>query len=419
MLGFKFSYRDQKNLGIYSKPQILALDDQAPQSSESNMNAFGAPCAPWVLPQRNLTSFQTGAKKCYRAGGKRTPIACVSRAKVFKYGIEAAVEDYVKTGMNICIGDGNDEVLVPMLDAIASMVEVEGLVDVAFLGSNPNTKSLLKERGLPSDTVVNFRSNVDLFLAPVGRVDGDCNAVLESSDMGGDRYAAQMADKVVLIVHEDDMSEYKNGLESIPVKLVDFSPQTAAQSLCSDCLYMAGVRGASLRSGDENIADVSISKSCIPVLLEQELKQLAEVVAVGMLPAFDKTTIVVSTKDLQPFDITPASYSFSRNVEDGRGDIVDESTVLDEVKKLGAGWTVSAEEGGLCLCGELKFDATEAADGMIRYMHFLRKNGGRFDELRQRKNRVLVRLGGEKANKMRRADVMIAKMVAQMYGGDN
>lgn len=379
------------------------------------MNAFILPYAPCVLPVRTMKSFQPVANKPYHADRKRTPVACVSRAKVFKYGIEAAVEDYVKTGMNICIGDGNDEVLIPMLNAIASMVEVEGLVDVAFLGSNPHTKSLLKERELPSDTSVNFRSNMDLFLAPVDKVDGDCNAVLESSDMGGDRYAAQMADKVVLIAHEDDLSEYKNGLESVPVKLVDFSAETAVQSLCSDALYMAGVRGASLRSGDESIADVSISKSCIPVLLEQELKQLAEVVAVGVLPAYDKTTIVVSTKDLQPYDITPASYSFSRNVEDGRGDSVDESVVVEEVQKLGAGWTMCTEENGLCVYGEMKFDTTEAADGMIRYMHFLRRNGGRFDELRQRKNRVWVRLGGEQENKIHRVDVMFAKMVARMY----
>ncbi|KAI0562450.1 hypothetical protein FGB62_59g036 [Gracilaria domingensis] len=342
------------------------------------------------------------------------PRAAASRAEVIAHGIEAALEDYLMTGMNIGIGDGSKEVLEPMLDSIASMVKIERLVDVAFLGTCKTSRSLLQERDLPNDLSVNFKREMDLFIAPVSRVDGDCNAVLDSLEFGGPRYAAHMAKKVVLLTHEDDLQKSRSGLESIPVQLVNFLPDVAAKSLFSDSLFAAGVRGVSLREGETNLADVSLAPNSVPLMVVEELARLPQVQAVGFLPAYDKTTVVVSTTDLQPFEITPIGYSLARSNESSTP--LSFEKVKQEIRQLDGSWALSDTSTGTCgLTREFTCVSTEAAEALIRHVHFLTKNGGRFAELKQVQNKVFIGLGEYGSTSLYDVDLLMAKALTKTY----
>ncbi|CAN8067106.1 unnamed protein product [Agarophyton chilense] len=364
--------------------------------------------------RRNAYRSNCLVRKCaqHRPAWRRSAPRAVARADVLEQGIEAALEDHLVTGMNVCIGDGAKEVLVPLLSAIDSMVNVERVIDVAFLGTCETTRSLIEERQLPNDLSVNFKRELDLFIAPVVQVDKECNATLDSSELSGARYAAHIAKKVVLLTHEDDLQKSRNGLQSIPVQLAGFLPDVAAKSLISDSLFAIGVRGVTLRKGPGNIADVSIAAGSEPVMVAEELKRLPQVQAVGLLPACDKTTIVVSTMDMQPFDITPIAYSLAKNMENNTPLALNK--VKEELEQLDGGWVLS-ENGNCGLRREFPCASNETAEALMRRVQFLKRNGGRFAELRQVHNTVTIGLGEYGSKAVCSVDLLMAKAVSNTY----
>lgn len=336
-----------------------------------------------------------------------------SRTKGTKLAIEAAIEDYVKTGMNICIGDGNKNVLIALLDAIDTRVEAEGLIDVAFVGASPVVKALIEERELPSDMSVNFKRDIDLFIVPISRMDNDCNAVLDTDDISANRYAASAATSVVLIIHDDDLRETVNGLESIPVQLSGFMPETAAQSLCSSNMLDFGVRGATLREDESHIADVSLAKNAVPSIVDSELKRLETVQAVGLLPASSKTTAVVATANAEPIDITSTVHSLRNLPDDRRSAKLDSKkreTALDILKK----WRV-IEGQQEALLRAFTFKSTAQANAFVRYVHDV-SSGARHDpEIKQTYGRVQICLTTYEAGGISELDAMFAQEISRVY----
>lgn len=380
------------------------------------MNAFVGVSCPWLTPNQHKTyrinHIPQTSKRCFR---RPAVAANLHLAKSVKECVSAAIEDYVVAGTNICVGDGDKHILIPFLDSIVPMVEIGRLVDIAFVGTTPKTRQLLKERQLPSDLSVNYNGRVDLFIAPVSRVDASCNAVLDSNDFGGDRYAAHIAEKVVLLTQEADFNKSRKGLESIPVRLVDFLPKRSVQSLCEESLYIAGVRGASLREGEENIADVTISRDCTPRIVEEELKRLTAVQAVGLIPSYKKTTIIVSCGDSPPFDITPPEHTFA-GLADAKLEVISPKQVRKELNDLKVDWKmVEGLDANVQI--RFEFNSVQGAEAFMRHVQHLGKSGAPVVELKQIRKQVHVVLGDKVGGSIGKAHLLAARELSRVHNG--
>lgn len=368
------------------------------------------------VPHHTLSESNLLARKRARASIPCCTVeAGPSRVEVIKHGINAAVEDFVKSGLNICVGGGKKEDVTRLVDALDSLNQVEGLIDVAFVSASPFTKTMLDERELPSDLGVNFKSTIDLFIAIVSGMDEDCNAVLDSDNIPGEKYAVHVADRVVLVVHEDDVEQCKSGLRSVPIQMVNFQPNLAAESLCSGSLVEFGIRGATLRSDGSFIADLSLAPHVHPQTLEHELCRLPQVVAPGILPATEKTTAVVATRDLQPIDMTPSLHSVVALSEESGTSEITEKRREELLGKYAKDWNVLVEDNFKVLSRNFKFSNAESAKAFVRYVQYVSGAARYFPEITHANTQVEVSLKTEGSSGITELDTLVSKEIASVY----
>lgn len=302
-----------------------------------------------------------------------------------------------------------------LVDALDSLNQVEGLIDVAFVSASPATTALLEKRGMPSDLSVNFKKGLDLFVAIVHGVDADCNAVIDSDNIAGDKYAAQVADKVVLIVHEEDLEQSENGLRTVPIQLVNFLPDQATESLCSGLLVELGVRGASLRNDGSGIADLELAPYVHPLTLENELCSMAQVAKSGILLATEKTIAVVATRDCQPIDMTSALSLMT-----SRTDVSSVAFLTDEKRqgilgKYSSDWLAVPDGGGEMLSRKFKFLNVNSAEAFIRYVHYVSRVTCYCPEISHCGTEVEVIVRTVQHAGITELDTLIAKELASVY----
>ncbi|CDF34698.1 unnamed protein product [Chondrus crispus] len=338
-----------------------------------------------------------------------------SRDIVLKYGIDAAVEDFIKSGLNIGIGGGKTEEVTKLVDALDSLNQVEGLIDVAFVSASPTTAALLRDRGMPSDLAVNFKKGLDVFLALVDAVDADCNAVIGSDNISGDKYAAHMADKVVLVVHEENVENSKNGLRSVPIQMVNFLPGLATESLCSGVLVDLGVRGASLRTDQSHIADLALAPFTQLLALEHQLCSMAQVETSGILLSTEKTVAVVATRDCQPFDMTSSLSSMTLLESASSAVVLTEEKRREILGKYESSWIIVPHGEGELLSRTFKFVNVDCAQAFVRYVHFISRGAHYCPEIYHGNTFVEVRVNTEGNPGITELDTLIAKELASVY----
>lgn len=338
-----------------------------------------------------------------------------SRLQIFKCGVQAAVDDFVKSGLNICIGSGRNGVITALVDAIAVMYQVNALVDVAIVSTCDSTVALLQERELPSDMLVNFKTRIDLFIAPVSSMDSVCNAVLDSDNFAADKFVAEIANQVVLIILEDDLEKGESGLRSIPVQLTPFLPYLGMESLCTGAPFDFGVRGATLRSDGSNVADLSLAPGALPHCVDYELKLLPQVVATGFLPASSKATVVVATRDMQPIDMTAPVHCMVNLSEEARRTALTGDKREQMMKACTQDWSVMTEESGDSLFRKFKFSNVKQAQAFVRYVHALGNEARHTPEVKHRDAQVEVIVRSERCGGITELDALVARELSSTY----
>lgn len=370
-------------------------------------------CGVWSprFLSRNSTSHHPTRQRCHVPS-----YICMqestAREQALPVAVDEILDEYLKTGMNIYIADGETDMLIPLLDAIQTRIEVDALIDMAIVGGTPTVINEIEQRKLPSDLAVNFKRGIDLFIAVVTKVDADCNAALDSCDFEADRYAGQIAEKVVLLIREDDFKLSERGLPSFPVKLAPFLPDVAVKGLCSSAMFTAGIRGASLRP-ESCIADVSIAALAKARFLEDELRRLACVCAVGLLPASKKTTVVVAADNLSPFDVTSPIHTMSSVSDENRKKKLNDEERMRLSEQLSEWRIISGEQEALMR--EFVFTSADRADTFVRYTHFVSNSIWHHPEIRQAYTRVRICLTTYDAGGISELDSMLALELSRIY----
>lgn len=338
-----------------------------------------------------------------------------SRLQIFKCGAQAAVDDFIKSGLNICIGGGSKDDVTTLVDAMAAMYQVEALIDVAFISTCDSTTAMLRERDLPSDLLVNFKRGIDLFITPISSMDSACNAVLDSNSLAADKFAAEIANQVVLVILEDDMEKHKSGLCSVPVQVTSFLSHLAVESLCTGPPFDFGVRGATMRSDGSAIADLSLASRTLPHCIDYELKLLPQVVATGFLLASSKTTVVIATRDMQPIDITAPAYSMANTSVEARKTALTGDKREQVLTSFTKGWSVVTEESGEVLFRKFQFTSIRQAQAFVRYVHTVANEARQLPEIKHRDVDVDITVRSEKCSGVTELDALVAKELSTSY----
>lgn len=338
-----------------------------------------------------------------------------SRAKVLHSAIEVAVEDFVKSGMNVCIGGGRLEDVTRLVDVLSSRTDAGGLVDIAFVSASPSTRTLLTERELPSDLSVNFKQRIDLFIAPVVAMDVDCNAVLDSDDIAADKCAALASDQIILIVLEDDLEHSRSGILSVPAKVVDFLPEINSEMLCSATLIDLGVRGATLRTDASLVADLSIAPGTFLPAFEHEMQRSPQVIASGLLLSSKKTTAVVATNDLEPYDLTAALHSIASLDDESRTKALPSAKRNELTRMYVKGWMRKERELDEALSKEFDFTSYERAAAFVRYAQFASTQARHYAEISHACTKVTLSVTTKGAKGITELDIMVAKDLSSAY----
>lgn len=369
----------------------------------------------WVKTSRRSSQLRTRRNTSYIKMEEERP----SRSTIIRSGVDAAVEDFVKSGMNVCVGDGPDELMTPLLSSLAARVFVQGLIDIAIISNSPNITARLKELNLPSDMGVNFKKGIDLYIAPIKRMDNGCNAVLDTDDIAADRYAAEIADKVVLVIQEDDYNTEKKSLKSIPIQLTHFLPEMAIIKLKEEKqLQQLGVVDISLRKHSittpNPIADVMVSENHLPQVVEEELVRLPFVQSVGLLPASTKTTAVVASNNLEPIDLSPslntiAELSKEASIKELEG---DKKNVM--ISTYVSDWQIISGSTE-ALLKEFEFATPEQAAAFVRYVHYVARSVRQYPEIRHTYNRVKICVTSIEVAGITEMDTLFARELSTCY----
>lgn len=339
-----------------------------------------------------------------------------TRAKALKFGIDAVVEDFVKSGTNICIGSGSTDITIPLLDAAALSIGAGGLKDVAFIATNESTAALMEERNLPSDMAVNFKRSLDVFIAPAAMVDADYNIVLDSSDFAADKFAAETANQIVVVVHEDDFGKSRKGIERLPVQLCSFLPDVAAKSLCAKWFMDVGVRGCTLRSEGSSVADVALAPDVNTRFAVEELERTSAVVATGYIPNSSKTTIVLATNDFQPVDITSTLHTIANVSDENRKKRLTGEKRQELLRSLGDEWRLIEGQQEAVL-RNFSFPSAGRAQAFVRYVHHVSSQAWHHPEIKESYNRVQICLTTHDAGGLSELDALFAGELGRVYDG--
>lgn len=389
------------------------------------MQAFASPLAVTVGNGRAPAALSSVRAHRFAAARPRRPALPLQKrapprmsvaehtGKVLRSGINAAVEDYVKTGMNVCVGGGSTQAVASLVEALAALLDGEKVIDVAFVAESPRTKAALESHNMPSDLSVNFKRGIDLFIAVVEQVDADLNAVLDTDAVAADRHACEIADAVVLIALEDDLATYATGLLSIPVLLSTFLPEVGAESLCSPALVQMGARSVSLRKDSSNMADLYLGASPFIGSLEDDLKRLPAVQALGLLPASEKLTVVVATSDYQPYDKTSSLAAMAELGKDAKLNRLEGPEREALLARESGTWSLT-RDGRDALESEFRFSSSKQAEAFVRHIHRVANACQHHPEISHCYNRVHVCLTTFAAHGITLMDISFARELSNV-----
>lgn len=350
---------------------------------------------------------------------KTIPSACMgvqsTKSQILQAGIDAAVEDHIKSGLNICIGGGPSHGSTALVDAISSLYMVSGLIDVAFITTSKSVRALLSERQLPNDLLVNCKKGIDVYIAVVSSVDSSCNAILDSESIAAEKFAAQIARQVVLIILEEDLEKNRQGFTSVPVQVAPFLPDVATENLCSPKLVKFGVRGTSLRDNRSNIVDISLSTDTVPHILDYHLGERPEVVATGFLLASSKTIAVVATNDLQPFDMTSPLHTMKKLTVDQRQTELSGEKRQYALQIQALEWKVERKGADESLRREFTFTTFEHAATFVRYVHSISQQVEHFPEIIHRGGLVEITVRSENGLGITQLDGLLSREISLAF----
>lgn len=293
--------------------QSISLYLRAPAFARNVRHTLAAP-----LRSAKCATFRSSSRPCLpimcaREGGDYgdVPDEEVQRA-AWKNATAAVIDDYVKSGTNIMIGDGLPDLLHPLLQTLDIHMEVEGIPDVAFAATTSQNMQLLKERHLPTDLSVNFKASFDVYVAPVSAVDRHFNIVLDAADPSAEHAAMASAARLVFVMHEHALNQCEaSGIRQLTVRVPAQLAQTCVAQLRAPSLAALGVADATLRGSDT--VDLRLQPDCPVSPLYRELRTLPFVQAVALLPAHDsaRAVLVVAPASAPTYDVTSAVAALS------------------------------------------------------------------------------------------------------------
>lgn len=339
-------------------------------------------------------------------------------ATAWKNAVVAMMDDYIKTGRNICIGDGPTDLLLPFLDTLDIHLQTSPVMDLAFVATTPANNRLLRNRELPSDLSLNYSNTIDVYVAPATQVDSDLNVVLHADDdPASDGAAAHLAKRAVFLVREEAVIEGKqHGIRSIPIKISPFLPAAAVQhALLSPVLRSLGVHDVTRRrdSTCSDILDVHLISGAAPALVRDELMRLPVVQSVALHPASPSTAFVVAPLRGPPYDMTSRQRGMRMLSRKDRTTAAKEETVAAALDKL-PGWRLVT---GVvpALATQMRFKDVACADVFVRYVQNLSNVTKHHPEIRQTLSNVRICLTTFEAKGVTQLDILFARDLAQMY----
>jgi 4a-hydroxytetrahydrobiopterin dehydratase len=332
------------------------------------------------------------------------------RENVMRAGIEAALDDYVASGSNVAIGGGDSSKTALLVEALAVRVETGSLIDVAFVPVSPAAQAAQEDFKLPTDMSVNQSQKIDVYIAPVSKMDQDLNAAIGgSSMMRSERYASFEAAKSILVIQEEDYAATSGGLNSFPVLVDPLLPNLVASTLGTDqFLADIGVRGVIVRKDGTNVADVLLRPGADLLAIDATLSRLPGIAAVGLLPSSDRVTAVV-TCEQQTYDITS---SLARIVELAKSPGLRKRLAGQElaaaVERLGPGWVVTTD-GRDAVAREFRFVGPDQTSVFIAQVLRIAKLANSFPDVTTTFNRVTVRLSTIDVHGVTELDISVAR----------
>lgn len=357
------------------------------------------------------------------------------RDRAWRDAIRAVIDEHLDSGRNVCIGDGNPSLLMPLLDAIDVHVHASSKLDMAFVATTPQNSKLLAERKLSSDLSVNYKKSIDVYIAPAASVDSQLNVVLDSTYPASDANAASYAKKCVFISPrvpilepegDDENDVTKELITKFPIQIDPFLPECTTKSMQEDeTLQALGISSIKLRpqsSADSScvIADVeltiqgtqNLATQNISVLVE-ELKRHPAVLGVGLFAAGIKSTVVFAATGSDPVDITPVPATLSTRAKELSKAAVGDARrdqAISETKP----WRVL--KGPVSsIGGTFSFQRVAFADAFVRSVHHLARASNHHPEIRQNYTQVKICLSTYDAGGVTELDLLFAKELTRVY----
>jgi pterin-4a-carbinolamine dehydratase/ribose 5-phosphate isomerase len=334
------------------------------------------------------------------------------RSKIVRAGIEAALDDYVTSGSNVALGGGDGDCTAMLVEALAVRVETGALIDIAFTPVSLAARAAHERFKLPADPSVNQSHKIDLFIAPVSQMDQDLNATIGgSAAMSSERYAASVASKSILVIHEEDYAATSGGLNSFPVLVDPIMPDLAASSLeANEFLSEIGVRGAIVRKDGSNVVDVLLRPRADIIAIDATLNAFPGIVAVGILPTSERMTAVVTCEE-QTYDITSSLANIAELAKRaGTPKRLSDREVTAAIERLGPGWSVRSD-GRDAMIREFRFGSPDQTSVFIAHVLRIAKLANSFPEITTTFNRVSVQLHTLEAHGVTELDVSFAREI--------
>lgn len=337
------------------------------------------------------------------------------RRVAWKNAVAATIEDHIRTGRNICIGDGDTKLLIEMLDTIDVHLQTNNVLDIAFTATTPPNMRLLHNRELPTDLSVNYRANIDIYIAPVLAADPDYNVVLDGDDPAADCTAAHLAERAIFLIHEDALeATEKSGISTFPITLSSFLPKTVInQHLLTPSLISAGVDHIVLRKADGVVADVKLAPGAAIALIRDELRSMPFVQSVGLFAVSPNTTLIVAPRAGPAFDMTPPQTALSLMTDDGRHKPVDQARSAQAIDEL-PGWRIL--DGTFpALAVQFRFPDAGRAGTFVRHVQRTSQIARHYPEIRQNYSTVRICLSSPEACGITELDIMFARELTRVY----
>lgn len=342
------------------------------------------------------------------------------RKLAWKNAAAAVIEDFITMGTNVCIGDGDSNLLIQLLDTIDVHMEVNRVLDIAFTASTPSVMRMLQNRNLPTDLSVNMKSSIDVYIAPITSMDPEFNIVLDGDDVAADRFAIDIAHRAVYLIHEHDLLRgEEHGILKFSVKLSPFAPDSAVRMLTgSSDLRALGLKDVVLQQHDGDngcIAEVLLADDARPAVLYQELKSLSCVQAVALYPGSEsaKCVVVVAPPVGATYDLTPSMSTLATFPSDKRRTALTDVRLREVVDEL-KGWRV-VKGATSALIKLFVFDGESGANYFVRHVQEVSRKARHHAEIRQTVCNVRICVTTFDAGGVTELDVLFARYLNRAF----